>query len=76
MKQAQALIEEHGVCIVSTNGDIRANPAAKAELDSRNGLLAALKSLNLDLEPLRDRQGRPAGQYGNGKTKNGYQEAH
>ena len=75
MKQAQALIAEHGVCIVTDGGAIRPNPAAKVELDARNGLLSAFKALNLDLEPLRDRPGRPAGQYGNGKGRsNGYAE--
>ena len=68
MRQAQALIEQHGACIISDSGTLRSNPAAKVELDSRNGMLAALRQLNLDLEPLRDRPGRPVGHYGNGKS--------
>jgi hypothetical protein len=40
------------------------HPALQLEKDARNGLLAALKQLQLDIEPLRDRPGRPAGTFG------------
>jgi P27 family predicted phage terminase small subunit len=61
MRAAQALIKKHGECFEDRYGGLKANPACKIELDSRNGMLAALKMLNLDVEPLRDRPGRPAG---------------
>jgi len=67
MRQAQAIIAEHGACLVAEDGTVRTNPASKVECDSRNGLASALKSLNLDLEPLRDHPGRPAGTFGNGR---------
>ena len=73
MRQAQVLIEEHGACIVSDDGTLRSNPAAKVELDSRNGMLAAMRQLNLDLEPQRDHPGRPVGHYGNGKGPHAHQ---
>ena len=61
MKQAQALITEHGPVFEDRYGGLKSNPANKIELDSRNGMLAALRALNLDLEPLRDGPGRPGG---------------
>ena len=67
LRQAQVLIAEHGACIVGEDGSVRTNPASKVEVDARNGLASALKSLNLDLEPFRDHPGRPAGSYGNGR---------
>jgi hypothetical protein len=63
LTEAQALIEKHGAVTVSTTGAMRCNPALKVEVDARNGLLAALRALNLDIEPLRDRPGRPAGTF-------------
>lgn len=70
MRAAQALIREHGECLPDRYGGLKANPACKVELDSRNGLMSALKMLNLDLEPLRDNPGRPGGTFG--RNKGGY----
>lgn len=61
VKAAQTAIEEHGACVTDRYGQVKVNPACGLEKDARNGLLAALKALNLDLEPLRDAPGRPAG---------------
>lgn len=61
MKQAQATIEEHGICIVDRYDQLKSNPACAVERDSRSQMIQALKSLNLDLEPLRDGRGRPPG---------------
>ena len=58
-RQAQALIDKHGPCVETAAGGLKTNPACKVEMDSRNGFLAAVRALNLDLEPLRDRPGRP-----------------
>ena len=60
LTEAQALIKRHGA-VITTTGVLRSNPALKVEVDARNGMLAALRMLNLDIEPLRDRPGRPAG---------------
>lgn len=61
MREAQAEIDLHGLQTPDRYGSLKANPAVGIEKDSRNGLLAALKALNLDLEPLRDGPGRPPG---------------
>ena len=39
----------------------RAHPLLAVERDSRAQMLAAMKALNLDLEPPRDGPGRPGG---------------
>lgn len=61
MKDAQKVIGKHGVTILDRYGGLRVNPACLIEKDSRSGFLRALKDLNLDVEPLRDRPGRPGG---------------
>ncbi len=60
-RQAQELIQVHGPCVETAAGGLKSNPACKLEVDSRNGFLAAMRALNLDLEPLRDGPGRPSG---------------
>jgi hypothetical protein len=40
---------------------MKPHPLLAAERDARSQFLQGLKSLNLDLEPLRDRPGRPPG---------------
>ena len=42
-------------------GQLKAHPAVNIERDARAAMLAALKAMNLDVEPLRDRPGRPGG---------------
>jgi phage terminase small subunit len=57
MWQAREEISKHGLLVTVTTGDgevLRANPACKIELDSRNGFLHSVRMLNLDIEPLRD----------------------
>jgi P27 family predicted phage terminase small subunit len=61
MRQAQNLIKKHGAVQKDRFGQLRPNPATVIERDSRAAMLAALKALNLDLEPLRDGPGRPPG---------------
>ncbi|MBK0400643.1 P27 family phage terminase small subunit [Limibaculum sp. M0105] len=58
MRAAQDAIRKHGEVIEDRYGSVKTNPACSLEKDSRNGLLAALKALNLDLEPVKPR-GRP-----------------
>jgi hypothetical protein len=54
------MLDEEGEVIV-IKGIPRAHPAAAIERDARSALIRALKELHLDLEPLRDRPGRPEG---------------
>ncbi len=61
MRQAQTIVAEHGAVLVADDGGLKANPAVAIERDSRAAMMAALKQLNLDLEPLRDKIGRPGG---------------
>ncbi len=60
MRQAATLIEKHGVVTEDRFGQLRPNPATTIERDSRSAMLASLKALNLDLEPLHDGAGRPS----------------
>lgn len=60
MRAAQKAIASAGEVVKDRYGQIKVNPACALEKDARNGFLSALRALNLDIEPLRDRVGRPA----------------
>jgi phage terminase small subunit len=60
MRAAQKIIAAKGEVTLDRYGGLRANPAVAIEKDARNGFLAALKALNLDVEPLKA-IGRPPG---------------
>jgi hypothetical protein len=59
MDAAQVAIAEHGELVIDRYGSPKLNPACALEKDARSGFLAAIRALNLDLEPLRDGPGRP-----------------
>ncbi|WP_346433172.1 P27 family phage terminase small subunit [Natronospira bacteriovora] len=59
MRDAQATIKRDGETVLDRFGQPKAHPLLPTERDSRGQMLAALKQLNLDLEPLRDGPGRP-----------------
>ena len=61
IRAAQKAIAEHGEIVIDRYGAPKLNPACGLEKDARTGLLHAFKALNLDVEPLRDGPGRPAG---------------
>ncbi len=61
MHQARDLIAVHGAVTLDRFDQLRPNPATTIERDSRAAMLGALKALNLDIEPLKDSPGRPAG---------------
>ena len=61
MKAATKTIENEGQSVTDRFGQVRAHPLLVVERDARAAMLSALKALNLDLEPLRDRPGRPGG---------------
>lgn len=58
MREAQAIVREHGPCVKDRYGILRANPATVIVRDARAQFMRALKDLNFDLEPLRA-PGRP-----------------
>jgi hypothetical protein len=53
-------IDDQGELLVIRNIP-RVNPLCAVERDQRAALVRCLRNLNLDLEPLRDRPGRPPG---------------
>ena len=63
MRAAQAAIAQHGELTIDRYGSPKLNPACGLEKDARAGFLASVRALNLDLEPLRDAPGRPAGTF-------------
>ncbi len=58
---AKALLDAEGLVVKDRWGQSKSHPAATIERDNRAAFLAALKQLNLDIEPLRDGPGRPGG---------------
>lgn len=64
MRAAQRAIQEHGAIVLDRYSKPKVNPACSLEKDARAGFLLAIKGLNLDIEPLRDRAGRPGSALG------------
>ena len=60
---ARKAIELEGLQVKDRFGQLKPHPLLPAERDARSQWLMAVKALNLDLEPLRDRPGRPGGSY-------------
>jgi P27 family predicted phage terminase small subunit len=60
-QSARETIEKDGLTTIDKAGQIKPHPLLACERDSRAAFLAGLKALNLDLEPLRDKPGRPPG---------------
>jgi len=58
---AKLLLDRDGPTVTDRWDQQKAHPAASVERDSRAAWLAALRQLNLDVEPLRDGVGRPPG---------------
>lgn len=61
MRECQATIKSDGPMIKDRFEQPKAHPLLPVERDARAQMLAALKAINLDLEPLRDGPGRPSG---------------
>ena len=57
---AEILVRNEGMCVTDRFGQKKGHPLLPVMRDSRAQVLACLKMLNLDLEPLRD-LGRPPG---------------
>jgi len=60
-REAREIIDREGLMLRDRFGQMRINPLCTVERDARSQWLLALRHLNLDLEPLRDRPGRPGG---------------
>ena len=61
LRGAQRAIKRDGASIQDRWGQVKQHPLLTTERDARAQMLMALKQLNLDVEPLRDRPGRPGG---------------
>jgi P27 family predicted phage terminase small subunit len=61
MRDAQQQIKKDGTTFKDRFKQIKVHPLLATERDARAQFLAAVKQLNLDLEPLNDRPGRPSG---------------
>ena len=61
MKKAAERIDKDGDAVEDRFGQVKPHPLLNAERDARSQMLAALKQLNLDIEPLNDKPGRPPG---------------
>jgi hypothetical protein len=59
--KARRLLDRDGLVVSDRFGQQKPHPAAAIERDSKQTLLRNLRALNLDLEPLHDRPGRPGG---------------
>ena len=64
VRQAESIVKTEGLTTTDRFGQSKPHPAVNIARDARAQMLAALKQLNLDLEPLRDGPGRPPGQFG------------
>jgi P27 family predicted phage terminase small subunit len=60
-QSAREAIDKDGMILMDKFGQVKPHPLLPVERDSRAAFLAGLKALNLDLEPLKDRAGRPNG---------------
>jgi P27 family predicted phage terminase small subunit len=54
LRDAQRILKVDGIIITDRWGQKKAHPASTIEREARAGLLACLKSLNLDLESLEE----------------------
>jgi P27 family predicted phage terminase small subunit len=60
-EDARELILKDGQTTKNRFGEIVAHPSVRIERDSAAAMVRSLKALNLDIEPLRDKPGRPPG---------------
>lgn len=58
-RECRIQIKREGATIRDRWGQVKPHPLLATERDAIAGMLAALRALNLDLEPLHDRPGRP-----------------
>jgi P27 family predicted phage terminase small subunit len=58
---ARMQIDKEGMVLADKYEQKKAHPLLTVEKDNRAAFLNAIKMLNLDIEPLRDKAGRPGG---------------
>jgi P27 family predicted phage terminase small subunit len=61
MREAQRAVASDGQTVQDRHGQLKEHPAVAIEHKARAHMLLALKSLNLDLEPIKPGPGRPPG---------------
>jgi P27 family predicted phage terminase small subunit len=61
MRVEEATIDSEGSTIRDRFGQPKQHPAVLNAREARSAMLKCLRNLNLDLEPLNDRVGRPGG---------------
>lgn len=62
-REAREMLDREGIVLRDRFGQAVPHPAAAIERGAITQLLACLKALNLDVEPLQPRPGRPAGDF-------------
>jgi P27 family predicted phage terminase small subunit len=60
-EQARELIRRDGATVLDRFQQVQTHPACRIERDSSAAMIKILRQLNLDVEPLHDRPGRPGG---------------
>lgn len=60
-RNAQDIINTEGMTVLDRFNQVKSHPLLTTARDARSQKLAALKALNLDIEPLRPGPGRPGG---------------
>ena len=68
MREAQVLLKNEGLVMIDRFNQAKPHPATVIERDAGMTFLRCMKALNLDLEPLHDRPGRPPGPRGGRAT--------
>jgi P27 family predicted phage terminase small subunit len=61
MRKAEERVEADGMTVKDRYGAIRGHPMLATIRDCRAAMLASLRALNLDIEPLKGGPGRPPG---------------
>jgi P27 family predicted phage terminase small subunit len=61
MRAEEAVIDREGSTVKDRFGQPKQHPAVLNAREARSAMLKCLRSLNLDLEPVRDTVGRPGG---------------
>lgn len=61
IEEARGIVAKEGMRVTDRFGVPRPHPMLAVEHDARSQLLLTLKQLNLDIEPLQPRPGRPGG---------------